>query len=72
VRLAVFRVAATGTPATTLTKVADAQEVYSPTMTPTWYTFTFAQPIEFQAGQAYMIGVDMLLELRAVFAFMLE
>jgi hypothetical protein len=63
VSLAVFSVEPTGTPATTLTKVADAQEVYSPTTSPVWYSFTFAQPIKFQAGQAYMIGVYMLLGL---------
>lgn len=56
--LAVFTVASSGTPETTLTKVADALETLALDGSPTWYTFTFAQPVQFQASQTYMLGVD--------------
>jgi hypothetical protein len=56
--LAVFTVASSGTPSTTPTKVADAMGSYTPTSPAEWHTFTFPEPIQFQSGQAYMIGVD--------------
>jgi hypothetical protein len=60
VSLAVYRVNATGTPATSPPLVATSVNNNSlPTSgtVGTWLDFIFAAPVEYRAGTSYMLGV---------------